>query len=142
MAIIPGVLVYAVSVNFLTRSIESWFNVKVEAALEGGLRLGQSALDIMLSDMEDKAESMALSLAFQPGNLHLSVLNDLREKSGVRDAVLLTLQGRILAFSSGDPSSFLPELPSVPQLRQGRQHVYGVIEPYWAKVFICAYWPL
>ena len=133
MAIIPGVLVYAVSVNFLTRSIESWFNVKVEAALEGGLRLGQSALDIMLSDMEDKAESMALSLAFQPGNLHLSVLNDLREKSGVRDAVLLTLQGRILAFSSGDPSSFLPELPSVPQLRQGRQHVYGVIEPILGK---------
>lgn len=133
IAIIPGVIVYAVSVNFLTRSIESWFNVKVEAALEGGLRLGQSALDIMLSDLEDKAETMALSLAFQPNNLHLSVLNDLREKSGVRDAVLLTVQGRILAFSSGDPSSFLPDLPSVPQLRQGRQHVYGVIEPILGK---------
>ena len=37
MAIIPGLIVYLVSVNFLTRSIESWFNVKVEAALEGGL---------------------------------------------------------------------------------------------------------
>ncbi|MCB5185544.1 HAMP domain-containing protein [Methylobacillus gramineus] len=133
MAVIPGVVVYAVSVNFLTRSIESWFNVKVEAALEGGLRLGQSALDIMLSDLEEKGETMALSLAFQPGNTHLTVLNDLREKSGVRDAVLLTLQGRILAFSSGDPSSFLPELPSVPQLRQGRQHVYGVIEPILGK---------
>ena len=133
MAIIPGVIVYAVSVNFLTRSIESWFNVKVEAALEGGVRLGQSALDIMLSDLEDKAETMALSLAFQPGNLHLSALNDLREKSGVRDAVLLTLQGRILAFSSSDPSSFLPDLPSIPQLRQGRQHIYGVIEPILGK---------
>ena len=39
MAIIPGLIVYAVSVNFLTQSIESWFNVKVEAALEGGIRL-------------------------------------------------------------------------------------------------------
>ena len=37
MAIIPGLIVYAVSVNFLTRSIESWFNVKVEAALEPGV---------------------------------------------------------------------------------------------------------
>ncbi|MCB5207174.1 sensor histidine kinase [Methylovorus mays] len=129
MAIIPGVIVYAVSVNFLTRSIESWFNVKVEAALEGGLRLGQSALDIMLSDIEEKAESMAVSLAFQPSNSHLSVLNDLREKSGVEDAVLLTLQGRILAFSSNNPATFLPELPSIPQLRQARQHVYGTIEP-------------
>jgi len=133
MAIIPGLVVYAVSVNFLTRSIESWFNVKVEAALEGGLRLGQSALDIMLADIKEKGESMALSLAFQPINSHLTILNDLREKSGVRDAVLLSPQGRILAFSSNDPSSFLPELPSVPQLRQARQHVYGTIEPILNK---------
>ncbi len=133
MAIIPGLVVYAVSVNFLTRSIESWFNVKVEAALEGGLRLGQSTLDIMLADIEDKGESMALGLAFQPPSTHLSVLNDLREKSGVQDAVLLTLQGRILAFSSSDAFSFLPELPTVPQLRQARQHVYGTIEPIPGK---------
>ena len=133
MAIIPGLVVYAVSVNFLTRSIESWFNVKVEAALEGGLRLGQSALDIMLADVKEKGEGMALGLAFQPSSTHLTVLNDLREKSGVQEAVLLTLQGRILAFSSNDPSSFLPELPSVPQLRQARQHVYGTIEPIPGK---------
>ena len=129
MAIIPGVIVYAVSVNFLTRSIESWFNVKVEAALEGGLRLGQSALDIMLADVEDKGESIALGLAFQPSSMHLPLLNDLREKSGIQEAVLLTAQGRILAFSSNDPTSFLPELPSISQLRQARQRVYGIIEP-------------
>ncbi len=129
MAIIPGVVVYAVSVNFLTRSIESWFNVKVEAALEGGLKLGQSTLDIMLADLEDKSESMASSLAFQPSSTHLVALNDLRERSGVKDAALLTLQGHILAFSSNDPASFLPELPTVQQLRQARQQVYGTIEP-------------
>lgn len=129
MALIPGLIVYAVSVNFLTRSIESWFNVKVEAALDGGLRLGQSAIDILLVDLEEKGENMAISLAFQPSTSHLSLLNDLRERSGVQDAVLLTLQGRILAFSSADASSFLPDLPTVPQLRQARQRVYGKIEP-------------
>ncbi|HYD33213.1 MAG TPA: ATP-binding protein [Methylophilaceae bacterium] len=133
MAIIPGLIVYAVSVNFLTRSIESWFNVKVEAALEGGLRLGQSALDIMLADLEEKGEGMALTLAFMAPNAHLTTLNDLREKSGVQDAVLLTPQGRILAYSSSDPASFLPELPSIPQLRQARQKVYGAIEPIPGK---------
>ncbi|PKO91046.1 MAG: PAS domain-containing sensor histidine kinase [Betaproteobacteria bacterium HGW-Betaproteobacteria-1] len=129
MAIIPGMLVYAVSVNFLTRSIESWFNVKVEAALDSGLRLGQSTLDIMLDDLEEKSQNIALGLAYQPGSTHFALLNDLREKSGVQDAVLLTMQGRILAFSSDDPSSFLPELPSLAQLRQARSHVYGTIEP-------------
>ncbi|MDP3677892.1 MAG: PAS domain-containing sensor histidine kinase, partial [Methylotenera sp.] len=106
MAFIPGLIVYVVSVNFLTRSIESWFNVKVESALEGGLNLGRTALDIMLVDVKEKGESMATSLAFQPANTHFSMLNDLREKSGIQDVTLLTPQGRILAVSSSDSTSF------------------------------------
>jgi nitrogen fixation/metabolism regulation signal transduction histidine kinase len=129
MAIIPGLIVYLVSVNFLTRSIESWFNVKVESALDGGLSLGQRALDIMLQDLENKAESIAINLAFQPTRSHFSMLNDLREKSGIQDATLLTPQGRIISVSSSDPNSFLPELPSIPQLRQAQNRVYGKIEP-------------
>jgi nitrogen fixation/metabolism regulation signal transduction histidine kinase len=129
MAIIPGLIVYLVSVNFLTRSIESWFNVKVESALDGGLSLGQRALDIMLQDLENKAESIAINLAFQPTRSHFSMLNDLREKSGIQDATLLTPQGRIISVSSSDPNSFLPELPSIPQLRQAQSRVYGKIEP-------------
>lgn len=129
MALIPGLIVYAVSVTFLTRSIESWFNVRVETALEGGLHLGQGALDILLADLQEKGENMALTLAFQPSSSQFALLNDLREKSGVQDAVLLTPQGRILAFSSADASGFLPEVPSLTQLRQARYQEYGKIEP-------------
>jgi len=128
MALIPGLIVYLVSVNFLTRSIESWFNVKVEAALEGGLNLGRTALDIMLSDIKEKGENMATSLAFQPSNVH-STLNDLREKSGIQDATLLTVQGRILEVSNSDATSILPDVPSVAQLRQARLRIIGSIEP-------------
>lgn len=129
MAFVPGLIVYLVSVNFLTQSIESWFNVKVEAALEGGLNLGRTALDIMLLDVREKAENMANSLAFQASDAHFAMLNDLREKSSVQDATLFTAQGRILAVSSGDSTSFLPALPSVTQLRQARVHAVGSIEP-------------
>ena len=133
MAIIPGLIVYVVSVNFLTRSIESWFNVKVESALDGGLSLGQRALDIMLKDVEEKAENMATTLAFQPSRTQYSLLNDLREKSGIQDAAILSIDGRIISVSSSDASSFLPELPSVPQLRQAQNRVYGKIEPILNK---------
>ncbi len=128
MALIPGLIVYLVSVNFLTRSIESWFNLKVEAALEGGLNLGRTALDIMLLDVKEKGENMASTLAFQPANSR-SILNDLREKSGVKDVTLLTVQGRILEVSNSDATTILPELPSVAQLRQARLRVIGSIEP-------------
>ena len=46
VAVLPGALVYAVSVQFLGRSIESWFDVRVDRALEGGLALGRNALDV------------------------------------------------------------------------------------------------
>lgn len=133
MAVIPGLIVYLVSVNFLTRSIESWFNVKVESALEGGLNLGQTALTIMLDDLKEKGESIATGLAFQPTSIHFSMLNDLREKNGIQDATLFTPQGGILAVSSSDSTSFLPDIPSVTQLRQARLRLYGNIEPIEGK---------
>ena len=42
VAVMPGALVYAVSVQFLNKSIESWFDVRVDKALEGGLSLGRT----------------------------------------------------------------------------------------------------
>src|SRR4029077_17849348 len=63
VAILPGALVYGVSVQFVARSIESWFDVRVEKALEGGLNLGRSTLDNLLKDLVRKADAMAVSLA-------------------------------------------------------------------------------
>ena len=40
MVIVPGGLVYVVSLQFMAKSIESWFDVRVDNALEGGLSLG------------------------------------------------------------------------------------------------------
>lgn len=133
MAIIPGAIIYLVSVNFLSRSIESWFNVKVESALDGGLSLGQRALDILLSELQTKAENMAFTLSLQTDNTGYTVLSDLREKSNIQDASILSAQGSILAISSSDASSFLPELPSKAQLQQGRHQMYSKIEPIAGK---------
>ena len=133
MAVIPGLIVYLVSVNFLTRSIESWFNVKVESALDGGLKLGQKALDIMLTDLELKAERMALTLSSMPTISQYAALSDLREKSGIQDATIISDQGKIIAVSSNDAESFLPALPTLIQLKQAENNIYGKIEPITNK---------
>ena len=129
MAVIPGLIVYLVSVNFLTRSIESWFNVKVESALDGGLKLGQKALDIMLTDLELKAGRMALTLSSMPTTSQYAALSDLREKTDVQDATIISDQGKIIAVSSNDAESFLPALPTLIQLKQAENNIYGKIEP-------------
>ena len=62
MALFPGLIVYAVSIQFVVYSIESWFDVRVENALKGGLALGQNALDYLEEQLKDKATAMALEI--------------------------------------------------------------------------------
>ncbi len=59
VAVLPGALVYAASVQFLGRSIESWFDVRVDRALEGGLNLGRNALDYLKQETVNKASQIA-----------------------------------------------------------------------------------
>ena len=91
MAVLPGTLIYGVSVQFLTKSIESWFDVRVEKALESGLALGRSALDAQLADLMDKAQGTALELADYADAQHRAQLNRLREQT-VSETVMLRSQ--------------------------------------------------
>ena len=120
MALVPGALVYTVSVQFLAKSIESWFDVKVDAALEGGINLGQSALDQMLSELNSKARGIALELADRPAGQLVLLLGQLRDQAGIQEAVIVTANGRVLASASEDVTRLLPELPTPQALRQAR----------------------
>ncbi|MDD5329105.1 MAG: ATP-binding protein [Sulfuricella sp.] len=129
MAVLPGMLVYGVSVQFLSKSIESWFDVRVDTALEGGLNLGRSALDNLLRDLTKKGEYMALALTDKPDGDHVTQLNDLREQAGVQEATLFSGRGAIIAFSGSERASMLPDRPLPSLLRQVRQQQpYSAIE--------------
>ena len=120
MAIIPGVLVYAVSVQFVTKSIDTWFDVRVEKALESGLSLGRSALESLLDDIGAKATSIALELSEQSDSQRRIALNRLRDQTGVQAAVLFSTSGEPVATATAELSATLPIAPSPEQLRQGR----------------------
>jgi nitrogen fixation/metabolism regulation signal transduction histidine kinase len=119
MAVITGGLMYAVSFGFLQRSIESWFDVSLEEPLTRGLNLGQRVLQNSMKELQQKADMMAQSLASSTGS-EASTLNRLRETHSIDEATLFSTRGRILAQSSADPISLLPDLPSPDVLRQVR----------------------
>src|SRR3954462_14994622 len=120
LAVVPGLIVYAVSVQFLTRSIESWFDVKVDAALEGGMSLGQQAIDQMMVEMQGKARTMAAELADRSPAQILGRMERLRAQVGVEEAVVVSASGRLVASASEDVTKLLPDLPSAQTLRQAR----------------------
>ena len=120
MGVVPGVVVYAVSLQFVVRSIQSWFDVRVESALEGGIALGQNALDYLVSQVSDKAADMVLELE-GAGQVSPLLLNRLREQAAVGGATVMAANGQILATAADATAGLIPDLPSVNQLRQARQ---------------------
>ncbi len=120
LAVLPGIVVYAVSVQFITRSIESWFDVKVDAALEGGINLGQQAIDQMLLELQGKARTMALELAERPTAEIMAQLERLRAQAGVQEALVLSSAGRPIATATEDVTRLVPDLPNAQLLRQAR----------------------
>ncbi|MGE5467774.1 MAG: ATP-binding protein [Ignavibacteria bacterium] len=114
MAVLPGVLVYAVSMQFAVKSIDSWFDVRVDSALEDGLNLGRTVLDTLQGELLDKARGMALDLGEAQSP---ALLNRLREQNGARTATLVSVSGKVLANSSSDVRNLLPDVPNQAQLR-------------------------
>jgi nitrogen fixation/metabolism regulation signal transduction histidine kinase len=129
MGVLPGVLIYVVSTQFLGRSIESWFDVRVDRALDSGLTLGRAVLDNIKDDVTRKARAWALELSDLPESSHVSELNRLREQGGIEEALLVTGSGQLIGASAGNVSELVPEIPSAAQLRQARtQRLFAVIE--------------
>ena len=103
MALAPGALVYFVSVQFLARSIESWFDVKVDAALEGAINSsGNRRSTRCWTICRQRAARSRHELADRTVAQQVVLLNRLREQAGVQEAVLVTASGRVLASASAD----------------------------------------
>ena len=130
VTVVPGALVYTVSVRFLAKSIESWFDVRVDHALEGGLRLGRAALDTLLVDMQVKAGLMSADLSEVPLSQQGVLLQRMREQVGADDVMLITAGGRLIASASRDlEKKSAPPAPSPVVLMQARKNgQYAAVE--------------
>jgi len=118
IGVLPGALIYAVSVQFMSRSIESWFNVRVDTALESGLALGRAALDTQLAELDARARIMAPELNNTSDSDISGVLTRLRESNASIDAMVFSGSGRLIAFSTEKLGSLLPLLPPPSILNQ------------------------
>ena len=120
IGVVPGALIYTVSVQFMSRSIESWFNVRVDTALEAGLNLGRAALDSLLADLDARARSMAMELNRSTDSGITLALTRLREANGVQEAMVFTGSGRMIAFSTSQYGQLLPAMPPSTVMNQLR----------------------
>ena len=117
VGVLPGLLIYAVSYQFVARSIESWFDVRVESALAAGLNLGRTSLDTLSADLSGKTRMAAEELARLPSTSALLAMERLRTQLGASDMVLWSHSGQALATAGASRFDFTPNRPANAVLR-------------------------
>lgn len=129
VGVVPGLLIYVVSYQFVSRSIESWFDVKVEGALDAGLSLGRGTLDAQTNDLVTKTRLAAERLGDTPNPVPALALERLREQLFAQEVTLLGPSGQVLLTAGGLIGAPAPERPSQSLLRQARSaRVIGQLE--------------
>ena len=122
VGVLPGLLIYTVSYQFVARSIESWFDVKVEGALDSGLTLARTSLDTQARDFGNQLKAASAVLADAPDTLAALPLEQIRAQLGATDANLWSSSGRLIASAGQSRFELTPERPSAQLLRNLRTH--------------------
>ena len=131
LALVPLAMVYYFSVQFLSRSIDSWFDVRIEKALDDALLLGRSTLEATKLEVIRKARTAARRIEITTSSVQLYNLLDKIRASGAFDEMSLhSSTGRILASSSNLSISLVPDAPGEDVLGKVRRDgVYAEFEP-------------
>ena len=120
VGLLPGLLIYTVSYQFVSRSIESWFDVRVESALAAGLNLGRTTLDTLSADLSSNTRVAAEALAREPNASAALAIERLRTQLSATDIVLWSASAQALASVGESRFSISPERPSPALLRRVR----------------------
>lgn len=116
VGLLPGLLIYTVSYQFVSRSIETWFDVRVEGALEAGLNLGRSTLDNLTTDLANKTRLAAERMSAPQPTAGLVgpvpatgvlELERLREQLGAQVVTVLSENGQVEMTAGGDGTRIL-----------------------------------
>jgi nitrogen fixation/metabolism regulation signal transduction histidine kinase len=120
VGILPGVLIYAVSYQFVTRSIEVWFDNKVEVALDAGLSLSRSTLESLASELVVGVRNASGNMRYATREQSTMSLEKIRDQLDAAEVSLW--QGNIKLVASVSESGYVlrPELPGASEWRQVR----------------------
>jgi nitrogen fixation/metabolism regulation signal transduction histidine kinase len=113
----PGVLIYVVSYQFVARSIESWFDVKVEAALDAGLNLGRVTIDVLSTELSNNTVVATRRLSDMSDVAASLELERIREQLSVQDVFLWTSAGQLIGSAGTSRYQINPDRPTQQQLR-------------------------
>ncbi|NOR81649.1 MAG: HAMP domain-containing protein [Methyloprofundus sp.] len=126
LSLVPAGTVFYFSMTFLHQSIDSWFNVELDGAMEDALELSHVSLEQRMRWDLKQSQRLVKTLRGKRRSEISLKLEELREIAGANEVTLLSKKGKIIAFSGLMPSDLLPSLPVSSlflQVQQGEDYV-------------------
>ena len=126
LSVTPVLVVYYFSLQFLHRGIDSWFDVRIERALDDALELSRTALESRMRELLKQSQLLATDISAVDAERLPSALEDARRLSGAAELSVIGPKGRIIASSNIDPTAIVPATPSdsiMVQLRQSGNYI-------------------
>jgi PAS domain S-box-containing protein len=108
LVILPLLVVYLFSLDFLDRGIDSWFRIEIKQGLNDALVLSRSALDLRLREQARRTEDFARSLRNVGAAELAGRLEAERRAAGASAIVIYDAGGRPLALSTAGLDAALP----------------------------------
>jgi len=126
LAVVPLLIVFYFSMQFINQGIDSWFNVQVEEGLDDALALSRAALELQKRDQLRATVRIAERLSDKQGRELIRELDVLRRDSGASEITLFGRNSQIIATSSDQAAYTVPQAPRdevLLQVRQNRPYV-------------------
>ena len=133
VGVVPGVILYGVSWQFVSRSIETWFDVKIETALSSALELGRATLDMSLQELQDDGRNIAEQIARLPNNASPAeltlLLSRLRDQANVQELAIYNIRQQLIAIAVSGNNIQLAIPPTASLLAQANKlNSAGIID--------------
>ena len=114
LTIVPVLIVTYFSMNFLGDRIDSWFNIKIESALDDSLELARSSLNVRMRQHLYDVEKVARELTVTDSLDYASKIESRRSQLGAYEMILLGKNNRILVYSGDnqDVGTIIPHFPA------------------------------
>jgi nitrogen fixation/metabolism regulation signal transduction histidine kinase len=126
LAVLPLLVVFYFSIQFINSGIDSWFNIEVEEALDDALELSQTALGIQMRDHLRTTALISDRLQDVSARQLIFELSMMRRESGASEISIYGRNSRIIATSSDQSAGSLPRPLTdevALQIRQNRPFV-------------------
>jgi len=128
----PALIVFFFSAWFLTSTIDSWFDVRVETALGDSLQLGQDFLDTRTLEVRNQLRDTAreLSRLQEDGETLRQALLARVRAAGPNELTVMETDGTLVATANINALTDLPERPGDFAIMQATQQgEYAAAEP-------------